>query len=128
MHNGRELVSSDFKTNQYYNIDADRSFLALFSGVVLFDYLPLDYSSFIKQLRTINLPWFVVDPVKFLVAFFITFHSLNGIRFLVTNEYKLVYSFYNSQTALLVFRCLNLPSGPTYRQCIERDGLYLERR
>jgi hypothetical protein len=65
------------------------SHLALFVGVALFDILPFHFTSFIETIRSWNLPWIVLDPLKFVIAFFITFHTLNGIRFLVTWNFSI---------------------------------------
>lgn len=47
-----------------------------------FALLPLNFTTFIDFIRGLGLPWFIIDMFKFVIAYPIAFHSLNGIRFI----------------------------------------------
>lgn len=51
-------------------------------GGVGFALLPLNFTTFIDFIRGLGLPWVITDTFKFIIAYPIAFHSLNGIRFL----------------------------------------------
>ncbi|EFO25660.1 hypothetical protein LOAG_02826 [Loa loa] len=55
---------------------------ALLIGGVGFALLPLNFTTFIDFIRGLGLPWVVTDMFKFVIAYPIVFHSLNGIRFI----------------------------------------------
>uniref|UniRef100_A0A915PR89 Succinate dehydrogenase cytochrome b560 subunit, mitochondrial n=1 Tax=Setaria digitata TaxID=48799 RepID=A0A915PR89_9BILA len=54
----------------------------LLIGGVGFALLPLNFTTFIDFIRGIGLPWVITDAFKFIIAYPIVFHSLNGIRFI----------------------------------------------
>lgn len=54
----------------------------LLLGGVGFAVLPIDFTTFVEFLRGLNLPFIIYDTLKFIVAFPIVFHTLNGIRFI----------------------------------------------
>lgn len=62
-------------------------FSVLIVGSVGFMALPLDFPAFIDFVRHLGLPSVVLSAFKFIIAFPIVFHSLNGIRFLVSFLY-----------------------------------------
>lgn len=51
-------------------------------GGVGFALLPLNFTTFIDFIRGLGLPWVITDAFKFIIAYPIAFHSLNGIRFI----------------------------------------------
>ncbi|KAF8359189.1 mev-1, partial [Pristionchus pacificus] len=55
---------------------------ALLVGGVGFAVLPLDFTTFIDFIRGLNLPTAVTALFKWIIAFPIIFHSVNGVRFL----------------------------------------------
>uniref|UniRef100_A0A7E4ZZL8 Succinate dehydrogenase cytochrome b560 subunit, mitochondrial n=1 Tax=Panagrellus redivivus TaxID=6233 RepID=A0A7E4ZZL8_PANRE len=54
----------------------------LLVGGVGFAVLPIDFTTFIDFVRSLNIPCAVTAVFKFIIAFPICFHTLNGIRFL----------------------------------------------
>uniref|UniRef100_A0A914UT73 Succinate dehydrogenase cytochrome b560 subunit, mitochondrial n=1 Tax=Plectus sambesii TaxID=2011161 RepID=A0A914UT73_9BILA len=54
----------------------------LIIGSVGFMVLPLDFTAFIEFVRSLGLPGVVTSAFKFIIAFPMVFHFLNGIRFL----------------------------------------------
>jgi len=54
----------------------------LLVGGVGFWVLPLDFTTFVEFLRSLNLPCAITAAFKFIIAFPIAFHTLNGIRFM----------------------------------------------
>ncbi|VDN04335.1 unnamed protein product [Thelazia callipaeda] len=54
----------------------------LLIGSVGFALLPLDFTTFVDFVRGLSLPWVVYDAFKFIIAFPIIYHALNGIRFI----------------------------------------------
>uniref|UniRef100_A0A1I8E9Z9 Succinate dehydrogenase cytochrome b560 subunit, mitochondrial n=2 Tax=Wuchereria bancrofti TaxID=6293 RepID=A0A1I8E9Z9_WUCBA len=54
----------------------------LLIGGVGFALLPLNFTTFIDFIRGLGLPWIITDIFKFIIAYPIAFHSLNGIRFI----------------------------------------------
>ncbi len=58
--------------------------LALVIGSAGFMLLPLDFPMFIDFIRHLGLPGVVTSTFKFIIALPIVFHSLNGLRFLVS--------------------------------------------
>lgn len=61
---------------------------ALFVGVLLFGYGPYDFSDFIERVKSWQLPRPILVSAKFIVAWTIVFHTLNGIRFMVCLFFK----------------------------------------
>jgi len=57
------------------------SLTALLVGVVIFAFF--DYTSFIERIRSLSLPWPIAASAKFIIAWTVAFHTLNGIRFMV---------------------------------------------
>ncbi|CAB3401572.1 unnamed protein product [Caenorhabditis bovis] len=53
----------------------------LFGGVG-FALLPIDFTTFVDYIRSWNLPCAVTAVFKYIIAFPIIFHTLNGIRFI----------------------------------------------
>ncbi|OZC06323.1 hypothetical protein X798_06684 [Onchocerca flexuosa] len=47
-----------------------------------FALLPLNFTTFIEFIRGLGLPWVINDTLKFIIAYPIVFHALNGIRFI----------------------------------------------
>lgn len=43
---------------------------------------PINFTKFIDFIRGLGLPWIVNDALKFIIAFPVAFHTLNGIRFI----------------------------------------------
>ncbi|VDN54817.1 unnamed protein product [Dracunculus medinensis] len=54
----------------------------LLIGGVGFALLPLNFTIFIEFIRGLGLPWIITDAFKFIIAYPIVFHTLNGIRFI----------------------------------------------
>uniref|UniRef100_A0A915D9I9 Succinate dehydrogenase cytochrome b560 subunit, mitochondrial n=1 Tax=Ditylenchus dipsaci TaxID=166011 RepID=A0A915D9I9_9BILA len=54
----------------------------LLVGGIGFAVLPVDFTTFVETIRGWNLPFLVTDAFKFIIAFPIFFHALNGFRFL----------------------------------------------
>ncbi|CAI4231178.1 unnamed protein product [Auanema sp. JU1783] len=54
----------------------------LIVGGVGFAVLPIDFTTFVEFVRGLGLPCAVTAVFKFIIAFPIIFHTLNGIRFL----------------------------------------------
>ncbi|PIC42501.1 hypothetical protein B9Z55_009558 [Caenorhabditis nigoni] len=54
----------------------------LLVGGLGFAVLPLDFTTFVEYIRGWNLPCAVTAVFKYIIAFPIIFHTLNGIRFL----------------------------------------------
>uniref|UniRef100_P92506 Succinate dehydrogenase [ubiquinone] cytochrome b large subunit, mitochondrial n=2 Tax=Ascaris suum TaxID=6253 RepID=DHSC_ASCSU len=54
----------------------------LLIGGVGFSVLPLDFTTFVEFIRGLGIPWVILDTFKFIIAFPIAFHTLNGIRFI----------------------------------------------
>ncbi|MFH4980542.1 hypothetical protein AB6A40_007251 [Gnathostoma spinigerum] len=54
----------------------------LLIGAVGFSLVPFDFTTFVEFLRGLGLPSFVWDAVKFVIAFPLVYHTLNGIRFI----------------------------------------------
>uniref|UniRef100_A0A0M3K8C7 Succinate dehydrogenase cytochrome b560 subunit, mitochondrial n=1 Tax=Anisakis simplex TaxID=6269 RepID=A0A0M3K8C7_ANISI len=54
----------------------------LFLGGVGFSVLPLDFTTFIDFIRGLHIPTVILDAFRFVIAFPIAFHTLNGIRFI----------------------------------------------
>ncbi|KAM3723077.1 Succinate dehydrogenase cytochrome b560 subunit [Dirofilaria immitis] len=54
----------------------------LLIGGIGFALLPLNFTTFIDFIRGLGLPWVITDAFKFIIAYPIVFHSLNGIRFI----------------------------------------------
>uniref|UniRef100_A0A0R3S0K5 Succinate dehydrogenase cytochrome b560 subunit, mitochondrial n=1 Tax=Elaeophora elaphi TaxID=1147741 RepID=A0A0R3S0K5_9BILA len=54
----------------------------LLIGGIGFALLPLNFTTFIDFIRGLGLPWVVTDTFKFIIAYPIAFHALNGIRFI----------------------------------------------
>ncbi|CAG9533776.1 unnamed protein product [Cercopithifilaria johnstoni] len=54
----------------------------LLIGGIGFALLPLNFTTFIEFIRDLGLPWVITDTFKFIIAYPIAFHALNGIRFL----------------------------------------------
>lgn len=63
----------------------------LLVGGVGFAVLPVDFTTFIEYLRAMNLPCAVTGVFKFIIAFPIVFHTLNGIRFMVSIHFIFYY-------------------------------------
>lgn len=51
-------------------------------GGVGFALLPLNFTTLTDFIRGLELPWIITDAFKFIIAYPIIFHSLNGIRFI----------------------------------------------
>ena len=45
--------------------------------------MPMDFTAFVQFIDSWHLPWVITDTFKFIIAFPIIFHTLNGIRFMV---------------------------------------------
>lgn len=54
----------------------------LLIGGLLFTAGPISFTQFINFIRDLHLPFIVYDALKFIIAFPIAFHTLNGIRFI----------------------------------------------
>uniref|UniRef100_A0AC34RE59 Succinate dehydrogenase cytochrome b560 subunit, mitochondrial n=1 Tax=Panagrolaimus sp. JU765 TaxID=591449 RepID=A0AC34RE59_9BILA len=54
----------------------------LLIGGVGFATLPIDFTTFVNFVQGLNLPTVILAAFKFIVAFPIAFHTLNGIRFI----------------------------------------------
>lgn len=54
----------------------------LLVGGIGFAVLPFDFTAFVDFIRSWNLPCAVTAVFKYIIAFPIIFHTLNGIRFL----------------------------------------------
>ena len=68
----------------------------LLIGGILFTAGPITFTQFVEFIRDLHLPFIVTDALKFIIAFPIVFHSLNGIRFIAFDmakgcEIKTVY-------------------------------------
>ncbi|PAV86777.1 hypothetical protein WR25_05428 [Diploscapter pachys] len=54
----------------------------LLVGGLGFAFLPFDFTTFIEFVHSLNLPCVITATFKFIIAFPIVFHTLNGIRFI----------------------------------------------
>ncbi|KAF7638943.1 hypothetical protein Mgra_00001466 [Meloidogyne graminicola] len=73
---------SIYKPQLTWLISGGHRITALFVGVLAFSYGPFSYSSFIERIRSWNLPWPITATFKFIIAWIVVFHSINGIRFM----------------------------------------------
>lgn len=77
MGGGKYLDASFFS---FFNFWVFLAILVFAGGMMA---MPFDFPQLIEWIRNLGLPAFVIYALKFIIAFPIVFHPLNGIRFLV---------------------------------------------
>ena len=55
---------------------------ALLVGSVGFAVLPLDFTTFVSFVKSLNIPSVILAAFKWVIAFPIIFHTINGVRFI----------------------------------------------
>jgi len=80
----------------------------LLTGSVGFALLPIDFPTVIDFIRSMHVPSLITSALKFIIAFPLVFHSINGIRFLGFDMAKGtdIKSVYRSGYAVLALSLL----------------------
>lgn len=83
----------------------------LLIGGILFTAGPITFTQFVEFIRGLHLPFIFYDALKFIIAFPIAFHTLNGLRFIAFDmakgtDIKTVYK--SGYTVLALAACIAL--------------------